>query len=109
MHQLFATISSLEVNLAKSKALNLTLSLSLDFISLQALLAFLWSTDSFPYLGLHLTATYDSLCWNNYSSMLTKLTSLMTQWSFLHTSWLGKMIPVKMTLLNVPLYYLLIL
>lgn len=99
----FASITGLEVNQSKSKALNVSLPQT-EFIHLQDHFPFLWSTSSIPYLGIKLTGNPASLYQANDLPMLSYLTSLLDAWRPLCVSWLGRVAAVKMSLLPKLLY-----
>ena len=99
----FSKISGLQVNYAKSQALNVSLPHSTVFL-LQQSFKFEWCPSSIKYLGISLTACTESLYTNNYPPLYRKLTADMNNWAKYELSWLGRINSIKMTLLPRILY-----
>lgn len=91
------------MNQAKSKALNITMPHDMA-TQLQQTFPFTWVNRFLKYLGIQLAKTHTDLFGANYTPVLTKLSSLLTDWSKLHISWIGEIMAVKMSLLPKLLY-----
>lgn len=99
----FAQISGLHVNPRKSNALNISLSPS-ELQLAKASLPFTWVSHQLPYLGVKLTASISELFAANFLPLLKQVTNLMSQWSSLYLSWMGRINVIKMTILPKFLY-----
>lgn len=100
----FGKESRLEVNLAKSMALNV--SVPADLVDrLRDCFPFIWNPTHIPYLAVQLTADIDSLCKYNYPSLFCELEADLQQWSLHNISWLGRIHTVKIALLLRILYF----
>lgn len=89
----FAAISDLVVNSKKSFALNISLShWELQF-------PFTWASKTIPYLAINLAADSTQLFSTNSLAILRQVSSLMTQWSSLPLSWIGRINVIKMAIL----------
>ncbi|KAM9308203.1 uncharacterized protein PAF06_012368 [Gastrophryne carolinensis] len=99
----FARVSGLQVNTAKSRALNINLApetarqLQLDY-------DFQWENRAIKYLGVSITNSYDTLFAANFVPLQRKLFALLDKWGTYGLSWLGRIAVVKMTLLPKFLY-----
>lgn len=99
----FMAVSGLQVNLAKSQALNVSLPQSV-VDHLKPAFKFKWSDSSIRYLGINLTPKIQLLYQANFPPMFHKLESDFKTWSSFQLSWLGRINSIKMTLLPRLLY-----
>lgn len=98
----FASLLGLHVNPTKSKAMSVNLSPP-ELSSLKENFPFQWLS-SLPYLGIHLTPTYDGLYQANFPPLFKKLTDMLSSWSHFPLSWFGRISAVHMTYLPKLLY-----
>lgn len=71
---------------------------------MQTSLPFSWSTSRLLYLGITLTTNLSDIFTVNYPPTLPQISNLLTQWSSLPLSWIGKINVIKMAILPKILY-----
>lgn len=99
----FKQVSGLSINPHKSKALNISLTPTIQTQLLHSL-PFTWSTTFISYLGINFTANPLELYTTNYPLMLSQLNKLLNNWSTIPLAWLGRIIVIKMSILTKLLY-----
>lgn len=99
----FAHVSGLIINSQKSIALNISLPPHI-LQQAQTSLPFSWSTSRLLYLGITLTPNLSDIFTANYPPILRQISNLLTQWSSLPLSWIGKINVIKMAILPKILY-----
>lgn len=99
----FAHILGLTGNYQKSTALNISLPPS-DLQLAKDSLPFSWTPHRLPYLGIQLTPKITDLYSANFPPLLKQVTELLSQWSSIPLSWIGKINVIKMAILPKFLY-----
>ena len=99
----FSLVSGLAVNIAKSRALNVSLTESTVSL-LKERYRFKWDASYIKYLGINLTPNIQNLYLANYPPMYRKLEKDLKDWGTQNIGWIGRINSVKMTLLPRLLY-----
>lgn len=102
--QPFSDISGLKINHSKSRALNLSLPISIQK-TLKQSYQFQWEPETLPYLSIHLTSSIQMLYKRNYPALFKWLTDDLTKWQIHPPSWFGRLHSIKMNVLPRILYF----
>lgn len=99
----FHKISGLRININKCSALPINLPQNTQSL-LQQNFPFTWSSQSFRYLGVHITPSFKSIYKANYPPLFSHISSLLKKWSY-HISFLSRICAIKMSVIPKRLYY----
>lgn len=102
---LFKTLSNLQINFNKSKALNITL--PRETVKLcRSNFPFVWEKSEILYLGIKITTDLKDLYAKNFLPLLRSIQGDLQKWNLGSFSWLGRIAILKMNILPRILYLL---
>lgn len=100
---LFKTLSNLQINFTKSKALNISLPATLVTQCKQNF-PFTWESQDITYLGIKIPTKLQDLYKRNFQPALQNIQADLNKWHFGSFSWLGRTAILKMNVLPRLLY-----